>query len=1137
MSERDDEPRDAGTAAEGAGDGPASAPASPRAGKKSKPRARDASVSEAAAVPPSSETSSPRPGAAAAPRSAPRVHRARGGAVFAVGTIATFLLMANHGQLHLGPLFGILTTLVATLGLLDFLGLLAASSWSAAELETARPWRATALGPRAVEGLGAEPIFLAPIATVPLALAIFAIGLVAGGVPGLPVTIVAALVPLSLSALRRPALMVFVVCSAIVLPFLGAYGLWDPWETHYGEVAREILARDDWISLWWAQEDWFWSKPIFIFWIEALAMGALGVDFRPDAHPAHPEWAIRLPHFLLTIGALLAIYALVQRSFGKRAGVIAAIVVVTLPHFFMLSHQAITDMPFVATMTMAMCMLGLGIAEKRDREVRRYRLGPIVVSAQHAVIAMFAMACIPQVLLLLTRNVSLVTGGFAWHLDRFMFGSAGNAGNPGNAEAREVAPVFDGIAAQPFAQGLIWLIGFVAIVWMLRRERRAQTLYMFAFYFFCALSFMAKGIPGFALPGMVAMFWLIASRRWDLLLEGSLRVARGVLVIATVGLPWYVAMYIRHGQGFTDRLVVHDHINRLAVGVHGDTGSIEYFFEQLGYGLFPWIALAPLAIAGWVVIERRARARTVASTVAGTETGTETPSAERTAGTAAPEPSTEDRAPAAPAGVAPVDADLAARGMRDLWIGGLIAALGTIATVVGYASAAGGGTYVIFYGAILAGLGQMARGAIRASAATPAAPEPALAAAGAGVVVGGAPGPEDAPGASAASREDALAREEAERAQRKRELLMLVGLWGTSAFVLFSAMTTKFHHYIFPAVPAAGVLVGIAFDRLLGARSDLTRFSWRAALGTVIAVIAPLPAIVGVAGLWGDVRGVVPEGVEPARVRDWVLANRWYPEHTFALIALGAALAAGAWWLLRAAPAKTGGDERASRWAPAAATAGLFAAPALLAMVGRDLSWVTSARPYGYERLIHLFVYNYQRPWPEYLDYRPILTGFAIVAAVAIGVAALPIVRQVALRAFLGVAIAFAVWCLDVYLIDLSPHWGQRELVDRYYEERAGPHEPLIAWQMNWKGENFYSGNAVLTFVDLDNRRLQEWVRQHPGQRVYFLLEHQRLANLRSVLRGATIEEVTDERLDNKFILVSADLAGTPSVPIRQQLE
>ena len=53
-----------------------------------------------------------------------------------------------------------------------------------------------------------------------------------------------------------------------MLPMLGQYGLWDPWETHYGEVSREILSRNDWITLWWAQDEWFRSKPIFIFWSE-----------------------------------------------------------------------------------------------------------------------------------------------------------------------------------------------------------------------------------------------------------------------------------------------------------------------------------------------------------------------------------------------------------------------------------------------------------------------------------------------------------------------------------------------------------------------------------------------------------------------------------------------------------------------------------------------------------------------------------------------------------------------------------------------------------------------------------------------------------------------------------------------------
>ena len=127
----------------------------------------------------------------------------------------------------------------------------------------------------------------------------------------------------------------------------------------------------------------------------------------------------------------------------------------------------------------------------------------------------------------------------------------------------------------------------------------------------------------------------------------------------------------------------------------------------------------------------------------------------------------------------------------------------------------------------------------------------------------------------------------------------------------------------------------------------------------------------------------------------------------------------------------------------------------------------TTARPVGYERLIHLFVYNYGRPWPLQFDYRPVLTGFVCVATVGLLAASVPRVRAWATRGLLGLALAFCLWCVDLYMIDLSPHWGQRELIEAYYRARKGPQEPLVAWQMNWKGENLYSGNRVSVFVNL----------------------------------------------------------------------
>ena len=65
---------------------------------------------------------------------------------------------------------------------------------------------------------------------------------------------------------KRHGFWVVVGSGALYFPFMGSFALWDPWETHYGEVAREMLARDDWISLWWAQDGWFWSKPVLDMW-------------------------------------------------------------------------------------------------------------------------------------------------------------------------------------------------------------------------------------------------------------------------------------------------------------------------------------------------------------------------------------------------------------------------------------------------------------------------------------------------------------------------------------------------------------------------------------------------------------------------------------------------------------------------------------------------------------------------------------------------------------------------------------------------------------------------------------------------------------------------------------------------------
>ncbi|MFT3923047.1 MAG: glycosyltransferase family 39 protein [Myxococcales bacterium] len=915
-------------------------------------------------VTPGSQDQPPAAERAAAPLPAPPAKAERpwlGVALFLGGALATFFIMSQDRHIAFGPLWGTLTTLVAAAGVLELCDLL-----------RARPGD-DPLASRLFAPLPGEPLWMAPRVTFPLAVAIVVLGGLIGGADGLPLPLLLALLALFVSGLRRPSLFVFVAASLLLLPMLGSFGLWDPWETHYGEVAREILARDDWITLWWAQDEWFRSKPVLIFWMEALAWGALGMPFGADANPGHPEWAIRLPHYVLTMGALMACYWAMARIFGKRTAVFASLVLATTPYFFLMAHQAITDMPFVATMTIALALFLVAVEEAPEQEVQRYRIGKLACSGQGLVLLALVMLALPQALYLISRNVTFLVddGLFSVHVDRFMFGSAGNSEIPGNPAIRSRMPYLPELWYQPLAQGVLWLVGLCELIWMLRKERRTQQLAMFGFYLFCSLAWMAKGIPGFALPGIIAAFYLFATARWSLLLSGRLRIGAGILTIAVTGLPWYVAMYGRLGPFFTDRLLIHDHINRLASGVHGDTGSIEYFLAQLGYGAFPWIGLFPLGFVAFLNL------------------------------------------------LPPGD----------------------------------------------------------------------------------------------------------EAHERKRRSAILLALWASAAFVLFNAMITKFHHYIFPAVPPFALLIGVFLDRALGRNGELRR-EW----GAVALTLAGTLALVLAGGsIYGDVRGVIPENVTGAARATWIADHGLSNTLVAVLVGVGIALLWAARKVLgpsETTPAvNTQDTATASSSERAVFGLALLGAAVLVAFAGRDLGWMLTERPLGHEKLIQLFIYNYGRPFPDYLDYRPIITGFALTFFVLLLVASYHQLRKVALYGVLTTAFWFSAWALNVYMIDLTPHWGQRELVKRYYEERAGSQEPLIAWQMNWKGENLYTGNRVHVFVQLDNKAVTKWMEKHPGTRAYFVLEHSRLGNFKRMMGSKRhVEELSTARENNKFILVRADI-------------
>ena len=959
------------------------------------------------------------------------LRKGRGVATILIGAFPAFLLMAKNGQNGWAVPLGVLFVAVTAFGVMDLLGTFDDADDFVATRTTLGELGGPILRTLAVTiafggSLAGSQAAIWPAWASAIAVTASFLGLVAcvfdlGRTLGPWATDELGLErPLHL----RHGFWVIAIGAILYLPTLGLFSLWDPWETHYGEVAREVLARDDWISLWWAQDGWFWSKPILNFWIQSLSMASLGTHFRADQMligagglaVARPEWVVRAPNVMMTLGAMYLLYKGVAKVFGRRAGLIGSLVLATMPDWFFLAHQTMTDMPFVAAMTAAMGLLLVGLNTDEDARVRVYEVDAfgrkIKLSLWHLVFGAVLLCALPQILYLLSRNIELVVfgdgpKGFRFHWDEFKSGSAGNCGLPGNEACVTHAPASvpkstgahpDGLGPstlrffggmEPFLQGIFWSAIVGTLLYINWGERRARRLVYIAAWLCAAIATMAKGPAGFGLPILCAGAYIATKKKWSEFLR--LELLSGILVILAVALPWYVAMYVRHGSPFTDRLIFHDMFNRAFSHVHdtneGDDTGLRYYLWQLGYALFPWSGVAPIGLLWWM---RRSDSE-----------------------------------------------------------------------------------------------GRYGRGGTGATG-------------------------------------DAS--------------VMLV-MWFLFAYALFTAMGTKFHHYIFPAVPPLAMLLGVALDDIIGEQPlasvvNGAKYAAGLVVGTVIATFGASKLWTG--SLWGT-------KVEPN-------ANTTL---AVSLVVLGVAIAVATVLLFREperdrpgrsihsapdpSPFHGGiviegeGPEEARRSAHeqlmfggAAVAGGL-----LTILIGRDLfaKFENESIP-GAIRLLHLFTYNYRRPWPDTLDFSGILAGFTVIAALlalALGARA---IRKHAVAALCAFAFVWALWGVNVYMVKLSPHWGQHEVMQAYYRDRKGTDEQLVAYQMNWKGENFYTGNRIPAFVS-SGATFQTWLK---GQRdkgakvMYFVTEHGRVGGLKSEVGGKAYKEITDKALCNKFVLVRAEL-------------
>ena len=365
---------------------------------------------------------------------------------------------------------------------------------------------------------------------------------------------------------RWALLLVIGVAAGVILPLLGATGFFDPWETNYAEVARQMVVRDDYLYPFW-KDTYFFSKPVLLFWMTAPLYKLAGAGDLQGAMPQGVELLGRLPSALIGIATVVTAYLIARRFWTRRAALLGALALATTPMWAFLSRQAITDLPYVGLASIGLLLLAPTLLLDDDERA--------VVQARPLpgwFVAIVAVCLLPQ-LWEIARS-----GAFLHRVEL--------AGSERVARV-VVAVVLCGLGA-----------GFCAFL-----RLRARDLGFHAAALCFALSVLAKGPVGLALCGLVVLIVVVVAGGLQglarLLLHPAL--LTGTAVFLAVAVPWPLVMFYFDGldeqrKTWFDRFVRYDLLGRVGVGVHGDRGGVEYYVKYAGLGMLPWSGLVPFAV-------------------------------------------------------------------------------------------------------------------------------------------------------------------------------------------------------------------------------------------------------------------------------------------------------------------------------------------------------------------------------------------------------------------------------------------------------------------------------------------------------------------------------------------------------------
>jgi 4-amino-4-deoxy-L-arabinose transferase-like glycosyltransferase len=149
--------------------------------------------------------------------------------------------------------------------------------------------------------------------------------------------------PAAVEPWRGRSLALLIVLPAVLLYPCLSFHLFEPDESRYAEIPREMLQRGELLVPYLEGEPYL-DKPPLLYWVVMACYRVFGVH----------DWAARLPPALAVHGSILLTYFFGRRSFSERAAFWGALLLGLAPGFMSMGRLLLLDglLTFCATLTL-----------------------------------------------------------------------------------------------------------------------------------------------------------------------------------------------------------------------------------------------------------------------------------------------------------------------------------------------------------------------------------------------------------------------------------------------------------------------------------------------------------------------------------------------------------------------------------------------------------------------------------------------------------------------------------------------------------------------------------------------------------------------------------------------------------------